>query len=128
MELPTSLKRIQGPTYTYDEMLNELKYGLGHKNRIAWEKQMQAKEKNKVYYDRTANPLELKVNDLVMKENKLKSHKYDNVWVGPYRVEKILSPVTVMIKRGKKSEKIHIDQLKLSVADHGAKTPPEIPQ
>lgn len=128
IEIPTKFKTKQGPSYTYGNLLNELNHGLRYKHSVAEKRLIESKEKNKIYYDKNSNPLKLKVNDLVMKENKNKTHKYDNVWIGPYRVEKVLSPVTVIIRKGRKSEKIHIDQLKLSTANYGESTPPEIIQ
>lgn len=52
--------------------------------------------------------------------------KFEQPYDGPYRVEKMLTPVTVLIRKGKKSIKVHMDRVKLTSADYGLKTPPPI--
>jgi len=80
---------------------------------------------NKIQKDKNCNP-ELKENDLVLIKKAVKDGKFDQPYEGPYRVENILSPVTVLIKEGRKSIKIHKDLLKLAEADYGEKTPPSL--
>lgn len=100
-------------------------------HKKAREMQMKCKEQNKIQYDRKAkNPLTVARNDLVMlrREKKKDGNKFDNVYDGPYRVEQVISPSVTKIKIKNKSKIVHNDKLKLSKANHGKNTPPELEQ
>lgn len=83
---------------------------------------------NKVNYDKNRDEkrLQLKVNDLVIILKAKKAFKFEEAYEGPYRVEKILSPVSILVRKETRSMKVHIDRVKLAKADYGNKVPPKI--
>lgn len=114
------------PIYNYDSFKSELRMQLRNAQNLAREAANKLKHKNKEYYDRDSRQLNLQVNDLVMKKNENKNRKFDNPYMGPYRVTKIISPSVVVIKMGRRLVKVHVDKLIKSRADHGEATPPMI--
>lgn len=127
-EIPCEITARKIPIYNYDNYANELRHKLKTMHDLARENIVKRKEENKYYYDGRAktSTLELKPNDLVLLLKPKKDFKFEQPYEGPYRVEKILSQVTVLIRKGKKSIKIHMDRIKLAKADYGIKTPPPI--
>lgn len=120
IKLPISITGDR-PTYNYENYVQELKNKLKNTHQLAQENILARKQNNKLKYDKLPiKSIHLKKNDLA--KNK-KNHKFDDSYDGPFRVEKILSPVTAIIKRKKKSYKIHVNRLKLATADYGD-TPP----
>lgn len=111
------------PSYNYDTYKRELQTQLRATRDLAKDAIQNQKETNKRYYDKRTKPLELKVNDLVLRRNDTKKLKFENPYSGPYRVTKIISPSVVKIKIGKKVVKTHVDKLIRSNADYGTETP-----
>lgn len=105
-----------------------MKSKLRQSHELARENILKLKQTNKKYYDKNKdkNPLKLKINDLVLILKTKKNFKFEDPYEGPYRVEDILSPVTIQVKKGNKSIKIHIDRVKKATAEYGANTPPRI--
>lgn len=86
IRLPTSVTQGQA-SYDYDSYKRELQTQLRNTQQLAKESILKQKENNKKYYDRKINPIELKVNDLVLLFNENKKSKFDYPYLGPYRVE-----------------------------------------
>lgn len=97
-------------------------------HHLAAENILKRRNENKKYHDaRTgANILSVNRNDLVLVLKAKRDFKFDQPYDGPYRVENILSPVVVTIKKGNKTIKIHTNRLKRADADYGLKAPPLI--
>lgn len=123
--LPIEIQR-DPPDYNYESYKHELQTKLKSSRLLAAQHIKESKERNKRQYDKKSNAIELKVNDLVLRKNEVKKGKFDEVYCGPYRVEKINSPTNVIIRVGNKSVKTHLDKLIKAQADYGDKTPPRI--
>lgn len=127
-KLPTEIINKKVPIYNYDNYAQELRCKLKQYHDLARENIFKVKVANKKNYDKARNKhiLQLKVNDLVLVLKAKKTYKFENPYDGPFRVEKILSPITVLIRKGSKSMKIHLDRIKKAKADYGSETPPKI--
>lgn len=127
-KLPNEISSRKYPTYNYDNYAHELRGKLKTYHDMARENIIERKEQNKKHYDSRVKTkaLHLKTNDLVLIFKQKKDSKFDAPYEGPYRVERMLSPVTVLIKRNNKSIRVHVDKIKLARADYGDKTPPPI--
>lgn len=127
-KLPSEITNRTAPVYNYENYAHELRQKLKSYHDLARENLIRSKEWNKKYYDQHQDKTttNLNKNDLVLILKSTKKHKYEQPYEGPYRVEKVLSPVTIIVRRGTKSVKIHIDRLKLVWADYGKNTPPLI--
>jgi len=77
-----------------------------------------AAERNKKYYDLRAKPMSFSVGQYVYYYNPRKrvghSDKCQRKYTGPFRVEKMLSPVNVLLRKSKKSQPFvaHVDKVK----------------
>lgn len=127
-EIPCEITGRRIPVYNYQNYVNELRNKLHSMHQLAAENILKRKDENKRYHDsRTkANLLKLNRNDLVLVLKPKREFKFDHPYDGPYRVENVLSPVVVTIRKGNRAMKIHTDRLKKAEADYGAKTPPLI--
>lgn len=84
------------------------------------------KKYNKKQYDQNTNILELEINDLVLIRKETKNGKYDTLYEGPYRVEKLINETTVKIRIGNKSINMHKNRLIKANANYDGNLPPEI--
>lgn len=127
-KLPTEITKREVPIYNYENYAKELRYRLKTCYDLAKENIIKSKENNKKYYDRgrSAEFLKLQINDLVLLLKPKKKYKFENPYEGPYRIEKIIGPGVVIIKKGKKSVKINTERLKLAKANYGKNIPPSI--
>lgn len=114
IKLPDKIIKNDAPIYNYENYRDEVRHNLSKNWKIAHENIDNRKEINKNQYDKKSNPLDLKVGDKVFVYNEKKEHKFGPPYDGPFTVEEILSPVTIMIKRKKKSLKVHKDKLILA--------------
>lgn len=117
-KLPSEITKRSFPIYNYENYASELRHKLKISHDIARDNLIKAKEKNKKYYDqhRYKSNLDLKINDLVLVLKAVKKYKFENPYEGPYRVEKIISPTVIQIKKGNKCMKINSDRVKLAKA------------
>lgn len=127
-KLPSEITNKNIPVYNYENYAHELRQKLKNCHDLARENLIKSKEQNKKYYDQhqEKNVMELGKNDLVLVLKSKKKFKYEQPYEGPYRVEKVISPVTIVIRKGTKSVKIHKDRLKMAQADYGKEIPPII--
>lgn len=116
------------PIYNYESYANEVKFKLKALYELAREHIAKRKEDNKRQYDKNAlqNEIQLEKNQLVLVIKVKKKGKYDEVFNGPYRVEKMLSPNVALVRIKNKSVKINISRLKIANADYGETAPPRI--
>lgn len=127
MQIPTAILNDQTTNYNYESYANEVKNKLKQCHELARENLVKRKNSNKTQYDRThSNEIKLKKNDLVLVLKNKKQHKFDDPYEGPYRVNRMLSAVTVQLKKGKKFIKVHLNKIKVVAADYGDDTPPAI--
>lgn len=112
VQLPDKIIRNNNPIYIYENYKDELRFNLTKYWKIARENIVIRKEKNKAYHDQSLNPISLKTGDRALVKKPFKKHKYATPYDGPFIIEEILLPVTVNIKKGHKSVKIHTDKLK----------------
>lgn len=98
IQLPDKIIKNESPIYNYDNYRDELRFNLAKNWKMARENIYIRKQKNKEYYDKQCNPINLNVGDRVYVYKNNKEHKYGSPYDGPYTVEEILSPVTVKIK------------------------------
>jgi hypothetical protein len=114
IKLPDKIIKNFNPVYNYGNYRDDLRLSLAKYWKIAQENIDVRKQKNKEYRDINSNTLSLKVGDKVFMRKPFKEHKYSTPYEGPFIVEEILSPVTIKIKKGHKSIKIHADKLKMA--------------
>lgn len=104
-------------TYNYDNYADMTRNNIAKALEIARDNLIKRKEQNKKYYDANAKECEIKVGDLILVKNKLKSHKFDDIYEGPFEVLNA-EEVYVEIMRGGKRTKVHKNMIKKSIADH----------
>lgn len=112
IQLPDKIIRNLSPIYNYGNYKDDLRHKLAKHWKIAKENIDNRKQINKMYRDANSNPISLKIGDEVLMRKPFKNHKFSTPYDGPFTVEEILSPVTVKIKKGNKTVKIHTDKLK----------------
>lgn len=115
IKLPDKIINNSNPIYNYENYRDNLRHTLSTYWKIAKANIDARKHKNKEYRDANCNPISLSIGDEVLVRKPYKNHKFATPYDGPYTVEEICSPVTVKIKKGNKSIKIHTDKLKKKV-------------
>jgi transposase InsO family protein len=111
-EVPSNLKRKPEPVYNAEDYYMQIRYKLQKTHQIARENMIRSKEISKKQYDKTARPIKFKVGDKVMLKNPLVKGKFSKIWLGPYEIIEINSPVNVTIKEGRKKKRINNNRLK----------------
>lgn len=93
------------PVYNIDKYTNILKHTLqiAHQKSIEFINRM--KMKNKLYYDKYVNPIDLSENELILVK-KEPYNKFGQVYSGPYRVRKVENE-NVTFEIGTKSRTVH---------------------
>lgn len=97
------------PVYNIENYAREMKYRLqkAHNETVEIIKKM--KLKNKYYYDRNLNPLNIKIGDLVFLE-KEPYDKHSSIRTGPFSVININEPNVTIMKNNQKYE-VHKNRL-----------------
>lgn len=111
--LPSSIKRKPQPLYNYDDYSKELKNKLQESWNLANDNIKQSKITSKTQYDRSAMQRTFKITDKVLYRNQTREGKLDQLWDGPYPIEKIDSDVNTTIKIKNKLKTVHNNDLKL---------------
>jgi hypothetical protein len=113
--LPSALKKPPEPRYNYDDYASELKGRLQTVHQEAHRNLIDSKGKSKGRYDKTAGQNKLQVGDKVLLFDETarrgRSRKLSAQWIGPYTITD-MDKVNATIARGRKSVKVHINQLK----------------
>lgn len=114
--IPSSLTTKTTPVYTYNDFSDELKIKISNTWKWARDNIVKRKEYNQSYYDeknRTKN-LEVKTGDSIYVKNQQKPFKFSSLYSGPYVVEEVTGPNSVVIKKGNKKLRVHKNNLKLA--------------
>lgn len=111
-ELPSNLKQKPMPIYNHENYFYILRHKIQQAHEFARKNLIASKERSKKYYDRNTKEETFKVGDLVLLKNENKKGKLSPLWVGPYEVKQITSPVNLKIQIGKKVKTIHANRIK----------------
>lgn len=114
IQLPDKITKSIDPLYNYDNYAEDLRFNLAKYWALAKINIDKRKQANKDQRDSNSNPISLSPGDQVLMIKPFKTHKYDSPYDGPFTVEEIVSPVTIVIKKGNKLIKVHADKLKLA--------------
>lgn len=110
--LPNELSNSIEPVYNFDNYIKILKYQLQVAHRKTVEFLERAKQRNKLYYDRNANPIQISVNDLVYLRRE-PYHKHSSIYSGPHQIKSIDGPnITLLIDN--KNVTVHKDRVRKS--------------
>lgn len=124
--MPSGVTNNSCPVYNYENYAENLRMKLRNSYELARKNLIKRKEKNKKTYDEKIQAISLKKNDLVLiKRNKIEG-KFEQPYEGPYRVERMITPVIVQIRRGRKSIRLHVNRVIKAQANYTEKTPPKI--
>lgn len=99
------------PLYNVDSYPLELKFRLQTVQSEARKNLINSKLARKEKYDSNKNPIEYKPNDLILVKNET-GNKLQNIYLGPYKVIRDMSPNVEILKNGK-PEIIHKNRTKL---------------
>lgn len=106
-------KNTIDPIYNIENFAKEAKYRLQMAQKEAIKYLDKSKIKNKNYYDKNTNKINLKINDMVLITNENR-HKLDSLYSGPFQITKIddVNVEIIDLKTGK-IQTIHKNRLKL---------------
>ena len=113
---------------SYDDFVESVREKMSTAYDIVRQNLNVVAERNKRHYDLRAKPRSFSVGQLVYYYNPRKhvgrSEKWQRKYVGPFRVEKVLSPVNVLLRKSNKSKPFvaHIDKVKECYEDPVEKT------
>lgn len=99
------------PIYNIDNYVKEFKFRLQNAHNQSVKIIEKMKFRNKLYYDRNINPIDIKIGELVFM-NKEPYDKHNKIRTGPYEVLEINHP-NVTIKMGNKKYVVHKNRLSL---------------
>ncbi|KAG7302874.1 hypothetical protein JYU34_012858 [Plutella xylostella] len=109
--LPSNLSKGIDPLYNHDDYPKELKYRLQKAQADAMQNLLQSKISRKCLYDKNCNSVKYNTGDLILLKNQV-GNKLDNVYEGPYKVLKDISP-NVLISKKNKEILVHKNNTKL---------------
>jgi hypothetical protein len=113
--MPSALQANRSVQYGYDDFATELRGRLQTGHRIARKRLTAAKEKSKEQYDRASKRPSFHVGDKVLLYDETvrrgRSKKLCSQWLGTYEIIN-LDKVNATIKRGRNSQKVHLNRLK----------------
>lgn len=110
IQIPHNLTK-QKLSYNYDNLADIIRNNIAKSLEIAKEHLNTRKLSNKNNYDKNAQALEINVNDLVFLKTQNKTNKFQNVYLGPYKVIDTTENY-VEILRDNKSMKVHKNLIK----------------
>lgn len=100
------------PIYDVENFAKEAKYRLQTTNLLAKELLEKTKIRSKKQYDKTANPIDININDKVMLSNENR-HKHDPLYKGPFIVTNINSPnVTITDPKTNQEKTVHKNNIR----------------
>lgn len=115
-EIPTHLTKPK-LSYNYDNYADSVRNNIAKALEIARENLMNKKILNKKYYDENTKELDIKIGDLVLMKNQVKSHKFQPVYDGPFEVKNAEDAYVEIIKNGK-HVKVHKNLIKKAEANY----------
>ncbi|RYE25800.1 MAG: hypothetical protein EOP45_04435 [Sphingobacteriaceae bacterium] len=98
------------PVYNIDNYVKEAKLKLQHAHEQARQTIDKIKKRTKEYYDRTSNPINVKIGDIVKIVSET-NNKFLDRYKGPYKVI-ALDDTNVIIQLDNKEYKIHKDRIR----------------
>jgi len=107
------------PLTSYDDFVESVRGKMSTAYEIVRQNLGVVAERNKRYYDLRARPTSFSVGQLVYYFNPRKhvgrSEKWQRKYAGPFREEKVLSPVNLLLRKSRKSKPFvaHIDKVKI---------------
>lgn len=115
VQIPNSLTTNR-PVYNYDNLAEATRLKIKRALDEASKALHDRKQKNKTNYDLRLNTIDLQIGDYVLIKKQTRDGKFDDVYEGPYKVEKIPSEAYIEIKKKNKIYKIHKNHVKKSNA------------
>lgn len=98
---------------TYDDFFIDLVAKMRKDNEKARNNLIKAKQRSKRYYDRRVKKHRYEIGDDVWLEKPVRHGKFDDEYVGPYRITEILPHNNVRIRTGpNKGKTVHVDKIK----------------
>lgn len=116
IDIPNHLTK-QKVTYNYENLADIVRNNIARSVELAKEHLLDRKLQNKHYYDKNAGEYEVKIDDMVLVKRQVKSHKFDDIYEGPFKVTDTHNSYVEIMKKGKKT-KIHKNLIKKAGADH----------
>jgi hypothetical protein len=112
--LPTDLVDSKiDPIYNIENYAKEMKFRLQEASKRAKKFIIEAKEKSKIYFDKTTNESNFEINDEVILESENR-RKLDPIYKGPFIVIQVDKPNSVIkCKTSGKIQTVHNNRLKL---------------
>ena len=114
-EVPSALRETPTVQYNYDDYVMELKGRLQSSHEIARQRLLSGKERSKEYYDKGSEIPTIQVGQKILIFDKTvrrgRSKKLSPQYIGPYDVLAV-EGVNVLIKRGRSTQKIHVNRVK----------------
>lgn len=117
---------IPKTNYDYQSFADVVRNRIATSLKIARDNLRKGKMKSKKYYDRNTAECEIKENDMVLIQNKVRDHKFDTIYDGPYKVLEAHDVYLVILRNGKRV-KVHKNMTKKAQANH-EKAPPNAAQ
>ena len=123
LEIVAGINPVDHEVSSVDEWVDRKLQILSRAHNIVRENLGRAAERSKTYYDRRVKTKQFEEGQFVWVFNPRryvhKSHKWTMMYYGPYRVEKVLSDVNLVVKRTPRADAqvVHIDKVKLYRGD-----------
>lgn len=121
VKIPINLTKTK-PIYNYNNLADITRNTIAKSMELAKEHLLARKLHNKKYYDKNASEYEINIDDMVLVKNQTKSHKFDEVYTGPFRVIATTDSYITIMKKGKQ-QKIHKNLIKKALADYDNEPP-----
>ena len=112
LEVPTNLRRKCSPLYNADDPIKVLKFQLQRLHELVKENQIKTIIASKKQYDKKVNSVSFISGEKVLLRNNTRKNKFSPIWLGPYEVVRIISPVTTAIRVKGKIRKWHNNHLR----------------
>lgn len=112
-EVPNTLSRSEEVRYNYEDYCSELKQRLQRAHDIARNTIIEKKRKSKTLYDHKAKKITVHVGDKVLTKWHAKKGKLSANWQGPFLVVGRTDTENIIIQKGRREVKIHINEVKL---------------
>lgn len=103
IRIPNHLTRVK-QTYNYDNLADSTRQNIAEALKLARENIQKRQLENKKYYDRNKSDYEIKENDMVLIKNMNKKHKFDTVYIGPFRVVTAHKTYIEILQDGKRAK------------------------
>lgn len=110
IKIPNHLTK-QKLSYNYDNIASMTRNNIAKALEIARENLYSKKVQNKKYYDEKTSECDIKIDDMVLMKNQVKSHKFQDIYDGPFKVTNAKEAYVEIDRNGKKI-KLHKNLIK----------------